>query len=92
MIETSLRLAEFPIEKYSLDTMIGRSFDGLELSRGEGQKLAAARAFYNRKAEIMIIDEPTAALDPIAKEQLYQLIIENSEDKTLFIVLIVWVQ
>ena len=85
-IESSLKLAGFPMDKYSVDTLIGRTFDGEELSRGESQKLAAARSYYNTDAEIIIIDEPTAALDPIAEEQLYQSYIKNSGNKTLFIV------
>lgn len=55
-----------------LDTQIGRQFDrsGIEFSGGEAQKLACARAYY-RNAPIVILDEPTAALDPIAECQLY---------------------
>jgi ATP-binding cassette subfamily B protein len=86
VIKSSLKLADFPTNKYSEDTFIGRSFDGVELSRGESQKLAAARSYYNTEAEIIIIDEPTSALDPIAEEQLYQSFIKNSGNKTLFIV------
>ena len=54
------------------DTPLTRIFedDGIELSGGQWQKLAIARAFY-RDSEIMILDEPTAALDPIAENELY---------------------
>ena len=85
-IRNAITLAGFPLDKYELDNMIGRNFDGIELSGGEAQKLAAARSYYNSDAEIVIIDEPTAALDPLAEEQLYQSFINNSEGKTLFIV------
>lgn len=56
-----------------LDTSIGREFDeeGIEFSGGEGQKLACARAFY-RDAPVVILDEPTASLDPIAESKLYE--------------------
>ena len=55
-----------------IDTQIGREFDydGLEFSGGEGQKLACARAYY-KNAPIVILDEPTSSLDPIAESQLY---------------------
>lgn len=55
-------------------TPIHKDFDqaGVELSGGEGQKLALARAIY-KNAPFVILDEPTAALDPRAEHQLYQL-------------------
>ncbi len=45
--------------------------DGIELSGGERQKLLLARALY-RNAPILILDEPTAALDPIAEDEMYR--------------------
>lgn len=44
--------------------------DAVELSKGELQKLLLARAIY-KKSEILILDEPTAALDPIAESEIY---------------------
>lgn len=56
-----------------IDTDLGRIFDsdGTEFSGGEGQKLACARAYY-KDAPIVILDEPTASLDPIAETRLYE--------------------
>jgi len=56
-----------------LDTAITKIFDkeGIEPSGGEGQKIAIARALY-KDAPIVILDEPTAALDPRAEYELYQ--------------------
>jgi len=54
---------------------------GLELSGGEVQKLLLARALY-KDAPILILDEPTAALDPIAESEMYQRFNEFSKDKT----------
>jgi len=52
------------------DTMLGRWFqDGQELSAGEWQRLAMARAFW-REARILILDEPSSALDPLAEAAL----------------------
>ena len=44
--------------------------DGIEISGGEAQKLAFARALY-KDAPIVVLDEPTAALDPIAESEIY---------------------
>lgn len=85
-LDAALLQAGFPVEKYSGQQFIGRMFDGAELSGGEAQKLAIARAVYHCEAEVIVIDEPTAALDPMAEEALYQSFLENSGDKTLFLV------
>lgn len=55
--------------------------DGTELSGGETQKLLHARALY-RNSEILVLDEPTAALDPIAEDQMYRKYNEFSERAT----------
>ncbi len=56
-----------------IDTYIYRWFenDGVDLSRGESQKIALARALY-KDAPFFILDEPTAALDPIAEADIYK--------------------
>lgn len=54
------------------ETVLGNSFiDGHELSGGEWQKMAVARAFF-REAALVILDEPTSALDPLAEAELFQ--------------------
>ena len=65
------------------ETYISREFDenGVEFSGGEGQKLAIARAIY-RNSPIIILDEPTAALDPIAEYDVYSRFNELSKSKT----------
>lgn len=56
-----------------IETIVFKSFDegGIELSGGEQQKLAIARALY-KNSPIVILDEPTAALDPIAEYDIYR--------------------
>ena len=69
------------------DTPLGRGVldDGIELSGGERQKVWMARAFY-KEASILILDEPTAALDPLAEQEIYEKYVEMSEGRTsLFI-------
>lgn len=55
-----------------LETNINKEFDseGMEFSGGESQKLAITRALY-KNAPVMILDEPTAALDPLAEYDIY---------------------
>jgi len=55
--------------------------EATELSGGEKQKLAMARALY-KDAPVIVLDEPTAALDPIAENEIYQKYAELTEDKT----------
>lgn len=59
----------------------GLNDDGIELSGGEIQKLLLARALY-RNAPVMILDEPTAALDPLAESRLYEIYNDIMRDKT----------
>ncbi|MBN9511897.1 MAG: ABC transporter ATP-binding protein [Alphaproteobacteria bacterium] len=68
------------------DQMIGKRFkNGVELSGGEWQKLAIARA-YMREAEVLILDEPTAALDARAEFEVFQRFKELSQGKTAVLI------
>lgn len=73
------------IEKLPLeyDTPLMRYFekDGIELSIGQWQKLSIARAFYS-DSDILILDEPTASLDPMAEQEIFNQFDRLSEDKT----------
>ena len=55
--------------------------EGVEISGGEAQKLAIARALY-KDAALVILDEPTAALDPLAEAEVYARFDEMTEGKT----------
>ncbi len=69
------------------DTPLTRMFEkeGIELSGGQWQKLAIARAFY-RDCDIMILDEPTAALDPMAEQEIFNQFDTLREGKTTIFV------
>jgi ATP-binding cassette subfamily B protein len=68
------------------DQMIGKRFrNGVELSGGEWQKIAIARA-YMREADVLILDEPTAALDARSEFEVFQRFKELSEGKTAVLI------
>lgn len=69
------------------DTQLTKEFDqnGVNLSGGEAQKLALARVLYANK-NIIILDEPSSALDPLAEYQLNKTITELAKDKTVIII------
>ena len=74
------RLASLP---EGLDTQLYRDYDGegVQISGGEAQKIAIARALY-KNAPFIILDEPTAALDPMAEAEIYGKFNEISGDRT----------
>lgn len=74
------RLSEMP---NGIETNIYKDFDekGVEVSGGEAQKIAIARTLY-KNAPFIILDEPTAALDPIAEFEVYSKFNEIVGDKT----------
>lgn len=85
--EKALRQAGFGDRLKALplgtETSLFRDFDenGVEVSGGEGQKIAIARALY-KDAPFLILDEPTAALDPIAEAEIYEKLNDMVGDKT----------
>ena len=70
-----------------LDTELTTEFskEGVNLSGGESQKLAISRVFY-KNAGLMILDEPSSALDPIAEYQLNHAMLEATGDKTVIFI------
>ena len=81
-------LADEVIERLpaKYDQVIGKRFrTGVELSGGEWQKVAIARA-YMRDAQLLILDEPTAALDARSEFQVFQRFKELSEGKTAVLI------
>ena len=74
------RLAEMP---GGADSFLYKNFDGsgIEISGGEGQKIALARALY-KDSPFLILDEPTAALDPVSEYEIYSSFNQIAGDKT----------
>ncbi len=70
-----------------LDELVGSfSEKANDLSGGQWQKISIARAAYRKDAKIMILDEPTAALDPMAEAQLYRNFAALTGDKTTILI------
>lgn len=67
------------------DTMLSREFDGVDLSGGQWQRVAIARSFF-RTHQLIVLDEPTAAIDPIEETKIYNRFAEISKNKTAIIV------
>jgi ATP-binding cassette subfamily B protein len=67
------------------DTLLGKDIGGADLSGGQWQKLAIARAAY-RDRDFIILDEPTSNLDPLAETGVFQKYIALAADKTVIFV------
>ena len=68
-------------------TQLGRWFkDGRELSGGQWQKIALARAFMREKADILILDEPTAAMDAKAEAEIFQHFQKMNQEQILILI------
>lgn len=81
-------LADAIVEKLpnKYEQILGKHFnDGVELSGGEWQKVALARA-YMRDAQMIILDEPTAALDARSEYEVFQRFSEISKDKSAVLI------
>lgn len=91
LVEDALRKAQFGDKLDSLengiDTMVTKEFDenGMGLSGGEAQKIAIARVFA-RKPDIVILDEPSSALDPIAEYNMYKNMLDAAENETVIFI------
>ena len=68
------------------DTLLDRQFkDGAELSGGQWQRVAVARGFY-RAAPLLIMDEPTAALDARAEHTLFSSVRQHAQGRSILII------
>lgn len=79
------RFIEALPEQY--ETVCGKSFKetGVDFSGGESQRICLARAFY-KNSDIWILDEPSAAIDPIAEDSIFEYLLSQKGKKTIFVV------
>ena len=79
-LKKALAEAEFT-KNIDLDCMLSKEFGGIELSGGEWQRLALARAIFHSNS-IFILDEPTSAIDPLKEAELYKRFAALTKGKT----------
>jgi ATP-binding cassette subfamily B protein len=84
-VETMCKHIDIHLDDDGIDAMLGREFKGKELSGGQWQRIAIARGIY-RDCNLLIMDEPTSAIDPIEESKLFEKIYEYSTGKTAIIV------
>lgn len=68
-----------------MNTLLAKEFGGTDISGGQWQRLAIARGFY-RKHNLIVLDEPTSAIDPLEETRVYEKFTEMSKDKTAVII------
>ena len=68
-----------------LDTLISKEFGGTDLSRGEWQRLSIARAYY-RSHRLIVLDEPTAAIDPFEEDRIYRDFMKLKKNHTAVVI------
>jgi ATP-binding cassette subfamily B protein len=82
MVDINPYTSKFP---KAYNTMLSREFEGVDLSGGQWQRIAIARAYY-RGHNLIILDEPTSAIDPIEEANIYNQFMNISKGNTSVIV------
>ena len=89
-VKNACQNANVPVDNITLfplgyETLLSKRFGGVDLSGGEWQREAIARGLY-RNSNIVVLDEPTAAIDPIEEGNIYRKFIDISAGKTAVII------
>lgn len=86
-IKEILELVDFKNDNINQDytTILSSEFNGIELSGGEWQKIAIARGLY-KKHDMIVLDEPTASIDPNEEARIFKLFSKMAKDCTALIV------
>ena len=86
-IEESLKEAGIESSMFAegMEMMLSREFGGTDISGGQWQRVAIGRGLY-RNHQLIILDEPTAAIDPLEESRIYNRFAEISRDKTSIII------
>lgn len=89
LLESTVRKADLTVEGEGFPdgyaTMLSREFDGVDLSGGQWQRVAIARGFF-RAHDLIVLDEPTAAIDPIEESRIYRQFSDLARGKTAVLV------
>lgn len=88
-IEQILNKVDLSSEKSTFingfDTMLSKEFGGTDLSGGQWQRVAIARGLY-KNHDIIVLDEPTASIDPLEETNIYKKFLELAKDKLAVLV------
>lgn len=76
---------DYILGEEGVQTRLGNEFGGKELSGGEWQKIALARALF-KNSDFVILDEPTSAIDPIVEMDILKTFIDGAKEKTAVII------
>ena len=83
--ENGIRASDRETFPDGLQTILSREYDGTELSGGQWQRIAIARGLY-RDSNIMVLDEPTASIDPIEESNVYRRFSEYANGRSAIVV------
>ncbi len=85
LVATRINKDDLDVFPDGIDTMLSREFDGVDLSGGQWQRIAIARGLY-RESDVVVLDEPTASIDPLEENKIYREFAKIAEGKTAIIV------
>ncbi len=83
--QASTAMTDDFVNSLDMDEMVGNEFDGRDFSGGEWQKIVLARCTAS-KAPLIVLDEPTAALDPMAEAEVFERFMEANRGKTAVLI------